>query len=395
MKQELKETAQRYVMNTYNRFPLVLTEGKGSYVYDDQGKKYLDFTAGIAVNCLGHADEGLLSAIAEQSSKLMHISNLFWNIPQIELAKTLAEKSGLDQAFFCNSGAEANEAALKLARIYAKLHKDKNATEIIAMEESFHGRTYGAISLTGQKKYQKNLEPLVEDIVHVPYNDFNTLLDRINPHTAAILLEPIQGESGVHPADKSYLQKVRKLCDEQNIVLIFDEVQTGIGRTGELFAFQTYDVIPDVVCLAKGLGGGFPIGAIVAKQPFASALTPGTHAATFGGNPLACAAGNYIMKTVGEKDFLNQIKSKSKSLVKGLIALQSKYSDKIVEVRGKGLLVAVELRQNAVEILNTCIDKGLLLVGAGDKNIRFLPSLNVKNEEISECLEIFEKCLLN
>lgn len=394
MKPETQKLAEHYVMNTYSRFPLVLTKGKGSYVYDDQEKKYLDFSAGIAVNCLGHADEGLLAVIADQSQRLMHTSNLFWNEPQIHLAKALVEKSGLDQAFFCNSGAEANEAALKLARIYAKLNKDKHATQIIAMEESFHGRTYGAISLTGQKKYQKNLDPLVEDIIHVPYNDFNALLNQINERTAAILLEPIQGESGVHPADQTYLQKVRELCDEQNIVLIFDEVQTGIGRCGEFFAFQTYGVTPDVICLAKGLGGGFPIGAIVAKQPFARALTPGTHAATFGGNPLACAIGNYIVKTVGDEVFLKDVKSKSDFLISGLNTLKTKYPDKIAEVRGKGLLIAVELNQKALEILSTCIDKGLLLVGAGEKNIRFLPPLNCKRNEIREALEIFEKSLL-
>ena len=218
MKPSTKELAEHYVMNTYNRFPLVLTQGKGSYVFDDQNKKYLDFSSGIAVNCLGHANEGLLSVINEQSQKLMHTSNLYWNEEQIKLAKALVEKSVMDQAFFCNSGAEANEAALKLARIYAKLHKNKEATVVIAMDGSFHGRTYGAISLTGQKKYQENLEPLVEDIVHVPFNDFNALANQVNDRTAAILLEPIQGESGVHPADKAYLQKVRKLCDDHNIV---------------------------------------------------------------------------------------------------------------------------------------------------------------------------------
>lgn len=393
MKQSTKELAEHYVMNTYNRFPLVLTQGKGSYVFDDQNKKYLDFSSGIAVNCLGHADEGLLSVITEQSQKLMHTSNLYWNEEQIKLAKALVEKSGMDQAFFCNSGAEANEAALKLARIYAKLHKNKEATVVIAMDGSFHGRTYGAISLTGQKKYQENLDPLVEDIIHVPFNDFSALANQVDDRTAAILLEPIQGESGVHPADKAYLQKVRKLCDDQNIVLIFDEVQTGIGRTGEFFAFQTYGVTPDVICLAKGLGGGFPIGAIVAKQPFANALTPGTHAATFGGNPLACAIGNYIVKTVGDENFLNEIKKKSDFLIEGLNALKSKYPDKIVEIRGRGLLIAIEFSEKSSEILSTCIDKGLLLVGAGERNIRFLPPLNTDKNEISASLEIFEKCL--
>ncbi|MDP2843771.1 MAG: acetylornithine/succinylornithine family transaminase, partial [Acetobacterium sp.] len=307
---DLITRANNVIMATYKRFPLVFDKGQGCVLTDSEGKEYLDFVAGIAVDALGHSDPGLLAAMQAQMEKLVHISNLYWSEPGIELAEMLTKASGLDKVFFCNSGAEASEAALKLCRVYGKLKKSKDAVEIIAMNQSFHGRTYAAITATGQKKYQENLEPLMPEIYHVAYNDIDALKAQISPKTCGIILEPIQGEGGIYPADPDYLKEVRKICDEQNIVLIFDEVQTGIGRSGKLFAYQQYGVVPDVVTMAKGLGGGVPIGGIIAKEHIAEVFTPGTHASTFGGNPFVCAAAKYVIETLTTTGFFEAVTEK-------------------------------------------------------------------------------------
>ena len=380
------------IMETYKRFPMVFEKGQGCTLTDNNGKEYLDFVAGIAVNALGHCHPGLIDAMKTQMEKLVHVSNLYWSEPGIELAEILTEESGLDKVFFCNSGAEACEAALKLCRVYGKQKKSKEAVEIIAMEQSFHGRTYGAISATGQKKYQANLEPLLPEIYHVPFNDIDALKAQISPKTCGIILEPIQGEGGIYPADLSYLQEVRKICDEENIVLIFDEVQTGIGRSGKLFAYQQYGVTPDVVTMAKGLGGGVPIGGIIAKNHVAEVFTPGTHASTFGGNPFVCATAKYVLETLTAPGFFNSVEKNGAYLKSKLEALKEDHPS-IVEVRGMGLIIGVEVSADLSTIVAKAMEKGLLLIGAGSNAIRFVPPLIVSKVEIDQAVQIFSECL--
>jgi predicted acetylornithine/succinylornithine family transaminase len=388
----MKEQGNKVIMETYKRFPIEFVSGKGCVLTDSEGKKYLDFVAGIAVNSLGHCHPGFTEAVKKQLDTLVHVSNLYWTKQGISLAEALVKHSGLDQVFFCNSGAEACEAALKLCRVYAKLYKNPDAVEIIAMDQSFHGRTYAAITATGQKKYQKNLEPLMPGISHVPFNDIEALKKQITPNTCGIILEAIQGEGGINPADPAYLKEVREICDRENIVLIFDEVQTGIGRTGQLFAYQNYGITPDVVTMAKGLGGGLPIGGIIAKEKFAKAFTPGTHASTFGGNPLVCAAGNYVIESLMSDGFLADVQKKGDYLKAKLTALKEKHTC-IKDVRGMGLMIGVEVDQAPGEIVAKAMAKGLLLVGAGDSAIRFVPPLVVTEAEIDQAVEIFEKAL--
>lgn len=380
------------IMETYKRFPLIFEKGQGCTLTDSDGKEYLDFVAGIAVDALGHCHPGLMDAMKIQIEKLVHISNLYWSEPGIELAEILTEESGLDKVFFCNSGAEACEAALKLCRVYGKLRKSSDAVEIIAMEQSFHGRTYGAISATGQKKYQANLEPLLPEIYHVPFNDIDALKAQISPKTCGIILEPIQGEGGIYPADLSYLQEVRKICDDENIVLIFDEVQTGIGRSGKLFAYQQYGVIPDVVTMAKGLGGGVPIGGIIAKNHVAEVFTPGTHASTFGGNPFVCATAKYVLETLTTPGFFNSVEKNGAYLKSKLEALKEDHPS-IIEVRGMGLIIGVEVSTDPGMIVAKAMDKGLLLIGAGHNAVRFVPPLIVSKEEIDRAVQMFSECL--
>lgn len=381
-----------YLFNTYNRFPIVLEKGEGAYVYDDRGKKYLDFVGGIAVNSLGHSHEKLTEALASQAKNLIHVSNLYWTKPQLSLAKKLVENSLFQKAFFCNSGAEAVEGALKLARKYACKQKS-GRYEIIAMKNSFHGRTYAAVTATGQPKYQEGFSPLMPGITHVPFNDFQALREAITDKTCAVLLEPIQGEGGIHSADSEYLRAVRALCDESGLLLIYDEVQCGVGRTGKLFAYELSGVVPDVLTLAKGLAGGVPIGAILAKQSVAEAFAPGDHASTFGGNPLACAAANVVLEELLENGLLAAVKENGDYLRKALLSLAEKHSGMIVAVRGVGLMQGIELHVEASPVISRCMEAGLLLIGAGPKVIRFVPPLIITKEQINECMEILS-CVL-
>jgi acetylornithine/N-succinyldiaminopimelate aminotransferase len=374
------------VMNTYNRFPVALKRGVGCEVWDVDGKRYLDFVSGIAVNSLGHGHEKLVSALSAQMAELMHCSNLYWISAQIELAELLVKNSPFDQAFFCNSGAEAVESALKLARKYGKTQNSKR-TKVIAMQNSFHGRTYGAMTLTGQAKYQADFTPLVPDVIHVPFNDFSALQQAITPEVCAIILEPVQGEGGIQPADPAYLKQVRALCDAQDIVLIFDEVQTGIGRTGKLFGFEHGGVQPDVIALAKGLGGGFPIGAMLAVDKVAAAFQPGDHASTFGGNPMACTAGKIVLEALLQEGVLDHAAEMGTYLQMRLQELQQEFPA-IQNVRGIGLMQGIELNQPAAGIVKECLENGLLLVGAGANVIRFVPALTVGKAEIDEALQI-------
>lgn len=379
-------------MNTYAQFPLVIDKGEGVYVYDNEGKKYLDFVAGIAVNSLGYKNEKLEEALKEQLSKFTHCSNLYWNEPAIKAAELLVENSELDKVFFCNSGAEAVEGAMKLARKYAKKHVDKNKMEIITMKNSFHGRTYGAVTATGQAKYQKGLEPLLPGIKYCEFNNIESLRENISDKTCAVLLEPIQGEGGIRPANKQYLKEVRKICDANNLVLIFDEVQCGIGRTGEIFAYMLYDVKPDIVALAKGLGAGVPIGAVLASEKVADGFSPGDHATTFGGNPLVCTAAKVVLEELIDNNILNNVKDQGKLLTNKLKELMNKY-DFIKDVRGYGLMLGMEFNIPIKEIITECMKKGLLLVGSGAQIIRFVPPLIISAKEIDMAINILDEVL--
>ena len=389
--EKLIARGNKVVMKTYNRFPIAIECGNGMYVWDVDGKKYIDFVAGIAVNSLGYASEALERTIAEQAMKLIHCSNLYYTEPQIELAEKLVANSDFDKVFFCNSGAESIESALKLARKYAKM-KGKAGNEIITMIHSFHGRTYGAVTATGQDKYHKGLEPLLPDVNHVAFNDFEALQNAVTDKTCAILLEPIQGEGGIIPADKQYLQKVRKLCDEKDILLMFDEVQCGVGRTGTLFAYQTLGVVPDVATFAKGLAGGIPIGVMMAKDFAAQAFQPGDHASTFGGNSLATAAGLTVMKELFENGLLENVKRTGNYMTEQLKKLQQKHSC-ITDVRGIGFMQGIALSIPTADVINKCIEKGLLFVGAGHDVIRFVPALIAEERHIDAMIEILDKAL--
>lgn len=389
--ESLASRGEKVIMQTYSRYPIAFDYGKGVYLWDTNGKKYLDFVAGIAVNSLGYANERLVKAISEQAGKLIHVSNLYYTKPQIELAEKLVKYSDFDKVFFCNSGAEANEAALKLCRKYAVM-KNKPGREIITMEHSFHGRTYGAVTATGQDKYHKGLDPLLPDIKYAVYNDFESVENAVNDNTCAIMMEPVQGEGGVIPAKKEFLEKVRELCDEKDILLVFDEVQTGVGRSGCLFCYQKYGVVPDIATLAKGLAGGVPIGAMLTKDSVAEAFKPGDHASTFGGNPLATAAGNVVMDEIMEGGILENVNECGKYLTECLNALKAKHKN-IIDVRGIGLIQGIELDVPVADVVKKSIDGGLLLVGAGANVIRFVPSLIIKKSEIDEAMSILDKAL--
>ncbi|MPW26634.1 acetylornithine/succinylornithine family transaminase [Alkalibaculum sp. M08DMB] len=392
MENDTIKKGNQYIMNSYARFPIVFDRGEKVYLYDDKGKKYLDFVAGIAVNCLGYANQEFIDAINEQLKKLNHVSNLYWIEPAVEVAEKLAKYSGLDQVFYCNSGAEAVEAAIKLSRIYSQKNKSEECYEIISMNQSFHGRTMGALSLTGQEKYHNNLKPLLSGVNRAQINDLSSLQAQITENTSAIIIEPIQGEGGINPVDQEYLEEVRKICDKKDIVLIFDEVQTGIGRTGELFGFQKYGVVPDIVTCAKGLGNGIPIGAIVAKKKFSVEFTPGTHASTFGGNGIACSAAKVVLDQLMEKGLLQSIKKRGEHLANKLSELKDKFNI-IKDVRGIGLIQGIELTIPVSDIVGACMEKGLLLVPSGANVIRFVPPLIITDEQIDEGISILESVL--
>lgn len=387
---EIMTQGQEYVMNTYARFPVAVVKGKGSYVWDADGKQYLDFLGGIAVCILGHCPDELINALNEQARTLWHISNLYWIKPQVELAQKLIEISGLNKAFFCNSGSEANEAAIKLARKYFYRQKEENRNNIISFKNSFHGRTLGAVTATGQSKYHEGFEPLLGGFIFAEYNNLSSVEDLMDDNVAAIMIEPIQGEGGINPADLQFLRGLRQICNREGILLIFDEVQCGMGRTGEFFAYQSYGVNPDIVTMAKGLGGGIPIGAMLANERAASGFAPGDHASTFGGNPLVTAVANKVVDIVSEPDFLDNVVKMGKILKE---SLQEIKDGRIVEVRGRGLMLGVEFNEDSKELVQICMKKGLLLIGAGQKVIRFVPPLNIKQKEINQAVSIFKDAL--
>ncbi|MBN4076950.1 acetylornithine transaminase [Mariprofundus ferrooxydans] len=373
-------------MNTYARFPLTLVRGEGCRVWDDQGKQYLDFIAGIAVNTLGYAHPAMNKALAAQAAEMLHCSNLFHIPKQQQLADQLTHLSGLAAVFFCNSGAEANEAAIKLARKYFH-DRDSNRRTVISATQSFHGRLLSTLTATGQDKVKVGFDPLPPGFAHVPLNDIDALKQAINKQTAAVLLEPLQGEGGVNITTASYLQAVRKLCDEHGLLLMLDEVQTGVGRCGTMFAFEQAGIQPDILTLAKGLGGGVPIGAMLASDRVAASFGPGTHGSTFGGNPLSCAAALTVLAEIESGQLLANVQQRGEQLRQGLHALASDFKV-IKEVRGQGLLNGIELRIEAAGLMVSAREKGLLILMAGSNVLRFLPALNVSEKEVDEALAI-------
>ena len=366
---------KNYCLQVFAPLPVAFVKGKGSYLYDTQGTKYLDMIGGIAVNSLGHGNPKLTSAISRQAKDLIHCSNYYYIPQRSELAYRLCRASFADKAFFCNSGAEANEAAIKLARGYFH-YKEQDKFEIITAEKSFHGRTYGSMSATGQERFYKPFEPIVPGFKYVPFNDIDALKLAITPKTAAIMLELIQGESGVNPADIEYIKEIRKICNEKGILLIFDEVQTGIGRTGKMFCYQQYGVTPDIMTLAKGLGGGVPIGAMLCTDEAAKGFKPGDHGSTFGGNPLACAAGIAVMEYFGETNLLDNVNQVSVVLFEKLNKLKSKYSC-IKSVRGMGLLIGIEFDDSVIAsgLREELFRNGFLVSSIGRSVIRIAPPL--------------------
>lgn len=391
---ELIEDSDRYLMRTYNRQPLVLRKGRGIKVWGSDGKEYLDFVGGIAVNVLGHCHPKVVIAIQKQAQRLLHASNLYHIEPQIKLAKLLCTRSFADKVFFCNSGAEANEAAIKLTRKYAKEHYGQERFEIITALNSFHGRTLATLTATGQEKFQKGFEPLMPGFRYVPFNDTDALQSAINKNTCAVMLEPIQGEGGVKVPSDDYLKKVREICDKNRLLLILDEVQTGMGRTGKLFAYEHYGITPDIMTLAKGLGGGVPIGAMLATEKVAASFQPGSHASTFGGNPLVCAAAIATLETILEDGFiLDHCNRMGTYFIKRLSQLKDDYPEKIVDIRGKGLIIAMELTSDGTPVVKACAEKGVLINCTAGNVLRFTPPLIVEEKDIEHLMDVLEEVL--
>ncbi len=382
--------SHKYIMNTYTRQPLVLVKGRGMKVYDSDGREYLDFVSGVAVNNLGHCHPRVVVAIQKQAQRLMHVSNHFHNEPQINLAKTLVTNSFADKVFFCNSGAEAIEASIKLARRYSREVLKQDRYEIVTMRGSFHGRTMGAMSATAQEKFQKGFEPVVPGFRYVPFDDVPAVEGAVNEHTCAVLVEPIQGEGGVNVPAPGYLKALRDICDRNNLLLILDEIQTGMGRTGKLFGYEHDGIEPDVAAIAKGLGAGMPIGAIISTDKAAQALTPGSHGSTFGGNPLACAAALASIETLLEDNIIIQaVEHSGRYFMERLNALKAKHSF-VKVVRGKGLLIGMELDIAGKDIVAACLKEGFLINCTTDTVLRFMPALIITAEEIDLLVDTLE-----
>ncbi|MBI2846373.1 MAG: acetylornithine transaminase [Chloroflexi bacterium] len=386
-----QELEARYFMTTGKRQPVTIVRGKGVKVWDEDGKEYLDFVAGIAVNSLGHCHPVVRKALSGQASKLIHVSNIFYHIPQIQLAELLVQNSCMERAYFVNSGAEANEGAVKLARKYGKLHLS-GAYAIITAMDSFHGRTLAMVAATGQPKYQEPFTPLPEGFVNVEFNSIEAIMEATNEKTCAVMLEPVQGEGGVNVPNDSYLKQVRAWCDERGLLLIMDEIQTGIGRLGTLFGYQQFGVEPDIMTLGKGLAGGFPIGALLAKET-ASVFKPGDHGSTFGGNPLACAVGYETLKFILEKDVVSNVSRLGDHLKQSFNKLKATFPF-ITEVRGRGLLMALQFNgEIAADVVKTCLEGGLLLNPVKPDAIRFMPPLVVKKAEVDKAISILTSAL--
>ncbi len=395
----MKETAEQVFekdrqgyLPVFQRYPIVLERGEGAYVYDNTGKKYLDFLGGIAVNVLGHAYGPLVEAVTEQAGKLIHCSNLYYTQAQADAADKLVKLSGLGKAFFGNSGAEANEGAIKLARKYAHQF-DPEKSQIITALDSFHGRTIATLTATGQPKYQEGFGPLPAGFDYVPYNDIHALEKLMSEKTCAVMLETIQGEGGVYTPKDDYLKQVRALCDKYHALLIFDEIQAGIGRSGKFFAYERYHVKPDIVTLAKGLAGGVPIGAFIATDEVAKAFHAGDHGTTFGGNPLACAAANVVLDTVPKEQFLAHVEEVGTYFKGKLEALQQSYPALMTEVRGVGLILGVQLTKPGRDIVNKCLERGAIINCTAGTVLRFIPPLIITKAQVDEVMGILDTVL--
>lgn len=391
---EIIELDKKYFINTFgDRTPVCFEYGKGINLWSTEGKKYTDMFAGIAVSALGHSHSNLVNAIKDQAEKFIHCSNLYYIESQAKLAKLLVENTCADKVFFSNSGAEANEGAIKLARIYFKKKGMPEKYEIITLEKSFHGRTLATIAATGQDKYQKPYSPLTPSFLKVPANDIEALKAAINENTCAVMMEPIQGEGGINLISKDYMKAVRQICDEKGIFLILDEVQSGIGRTGKLLAYEHFDIEPDIFTLAKALGGGFPIGAMCAKDHVAKAFEPGDHGSTFGGNPLACSVGLAVMETILKDNLVENSEKVGEYFIAKLNSLKDKYSF-ISEVRGKGLMIGIQITtDNSKEIVTRCFEEGYLIGSVGAGVIRVLPPLILTTKDVDNFIEVFDKVL--
>ena len=388
--QELIKLTNKYVAKNYGRYPIGLVRGKGTAVWDASGKKYIDFVAGLAVDNLGHCPPSVVNAIRKQAGKLLHVSNLYHIEPQSQLAAELTRLTFANKFFFCNSGTEANEAAIKLARRWFYDNGQPKRFEIITMNDSFHGRTMASLSATAQKKIHAGFKPLLPGFKYVPFNNLVALKKAITKKTCAVLIEPIQGEGGVNLAQDTYLKTLRKICDKKGILLIFDEIQTGFGRTGRLFAYERYKIKPDIITLAKALGGGVAIGAMGSTNKIIESFSPGTHGATFGGNPLACAASLASLKTLTKKGFLQKASSQGDYFLKQLYCLKEKFPI-IREVRGAGLMLAVELDQPGANVVTDCMKEGILINCIQQSTIRFLPPLIITRKEIDLLITTLSK----
>ncbi len=393
MMQKYIEEAEKALLHTYNRYQIVLDKGDGVYLYDIDGKKYLDFVSGIAVFALGYNNKEYNDALKDQIDKLLHTSNYYYNVPAIEAAKKIKEVSGMDRVFFTNSGAEAIEGALKAARKYAFLKDGKNDHEIIAMNHSFHGRTFGALSVTGNPHYREAFEPMIGNIKFADLNDFDSVLKCVNDKTCAIILETVQGEGGIYPATEEFLTKVRALCDEKDILLILDEIQCGMGRTGYMFAWQKYGIKPDIMTTAKALGCGVPVGAFLMTEKVGqNSLVAGDHGTTYGGNPFACAAINKVLDLFKQDNIIENVNEVAPYLEKRLDELKDKY-DFITDRRGAGLMQGLVFNRPVGEVINKALEKGLILINAGAEIIRFVPPLVITKENVDDMIEILDSCL--
>lgn len=392
--QDYIEEAEQALLHTYNRYQIVLDHGDGVYLYDSEGKKYLDFVAGIAVFALGYNNKEYNDALKNQIDKLLHTSNYYYNMPAIEAAKKIKKASGMDRVFFTNSGAEALEGAIKTARKYAYLKDGNTDHEMIAMNHSFHGRTMGALAITGNPKYREPFEPLIGNVKFAELNDFDSVLAQVTDKTCAIILEPVQGEGGLTPATEEFLTRVRALCDEKDILLIFDEVQCGMGRTGYMYAWQRFGIKPDVMTSAKALGCGVPVGAFMMTERVGqNSLTSGDHGTTYGGNPFVCAAVSKVLDIFEKDNVLENVREVSPYLEQRLQELVDKH-DCIIERRGVGFMQGLVFENAVGEIINKALEKGLLLINAGPNIIRFLPALTVTKENIDDMIAILDSCIM-
>ena len=390
---DIIDQEKQYILQTYGRPDFVLERGNGVYLFDMDGNRYLDFVTGLAVNAFGYGDYDILKAIKEQSEQLMHCSNLYHTIPSTRLAKKLVEHSFADRVFFCNSGTESWEASLKFCRKWGNTGFDRPKNRFIAMHNSFHGRTYGSISTTGQPKYHKGFEPLLPGIDFATFNDLASVEALVTEETCAILVEPVQAEGGIHVATPEFLEGLRALCDERDMLLVFDEIQVGLGRTGSLWAHQQYQVEPDIMTLAKSLGGGLPIGTTLMRQKVADAIEAGDHAATFGANPVSCAAALQVFKKLTAEGFIEGVKEKGEYLIARLNKLQERWPEHIKEIRGRGLIAGAVTARPAADYLMAFREREILVATAGPDVVRFLPPLIVDKDLINQVVDVFDEIL--